>query len=130
MFPPCELRVIQVKAFPLPSQSVVMLNEHLQNLSHACLSLPVEYPDYSLSKSNSGIDHERFCLEMPIRNSQLEKRVAGNESTPVIAKHRNSLELGAGHLFLLYFLQDALDLFLVRGESRSQILDFEFEIRW
>lgn len=33
MFPPCELRVIQVKAFPLPSQSVVMLNEHFQNLS-------------------------------------------------------------------------------------------------
>ncbi|GJR24499.1 ribosomal protein S11, chloroplastic [Tanacetum coccineum] len=32
-------------------------------------SLPVEYPNYSLS--NSGMDHERFCLEMPIRNSQL-----------------------------------------------------------
>ncbi|CAI9263081.1 unnamed protein product [Lactuca saligna] len=32
-------------------------------------SLPVEYPNYSIS--NSGMDHERFCLEMPIRNSQL-----------------------------------------------------------
>lgn len=46
----------------------------------------------------------------------------GLQSTPVIAKHRNELELGAGHLFLLDFLQDALDLFLVRGESRSKIL--------
>ena len=46
--------------------------------------------------------------EMPIRNSQLEKQVAGNESTPVIAKHRDYLELGAGHLFLLYFLQRCL----------------------
>nr|GEV74732.1 hypothetical protein [Tanacetum cinerariifolium] len=32
-------------------------------------SLPIKYPNYSLS--NSGMDHERFCLEMPIRNSQL-----------------------------------------------------------
>lgn len=32
-------------------------------------SLPVEYPNYYIS--NSGMDHERFCLEMPIRNSQL-----------------------------------------------------------
>nr|GEW81750.1 ribosomal protein S11, chloroplastic [Tanacetum cinerariifolium] len=31
-------------------------------------SLPVEYPNYSLS--NSWMDHERFCLKMPIRNSQ------------------------------------------------------------
>jgi hypothetical protein len=42
------------------------------------------------------MDHERFFLEMPIRNSQLEKRVAGNESTPLIAKYRDFLELGAG----------------------------------
>nr|GFB35723.1 ribosomal protein S11, chloroplastic [Tanacetum cinerariifolium] len=29
-------------------------------------SLPVEYPNYSLSDSE--MDHERFCLEMPISN--------------------------------------------------------------
>nr|GEV14235.1 cytochrome c oxidase subunit 1, mitochondrial [Tanacetum cinerariifolium] len=47
-------------------------------------SLLVKYSNYSLS--NSRIDHERLCLEMSIRNSQLWKRVAGNESTLVLSK--------------------------------------------
>jgi hypothetical protein len=89
---------------------------------HPRLSLPVEYPNYSLSNSGR-MDHERFFLEMPVRNSQLQRRVAGNESTPLIAKYRNFWELGAGHLFLLYFLK-RLDLFLGRGGSR------QFSMNW
>ncbi|GKA75710.1 cytochrome c oxidase subunit 1 [Tanacetum coccineum] len=50
-------------------------------------SLPVEYPNYSLS--NSGMDHERFCLEMPIRNSQravgLEKGLTAVEGIEAVS---------------------------------------------